>query len=768
MARVKLEITRRNLLKSGVAAGVAGAVGTNGFKGAPALAMGPREDAWYRQGEIETTYNVCDMCPWSCGLVVRSVNGVVHKIDGNPDDPKSRGMLCPRGQGGVSFMNDPDRLRAPMVRTGERGEGRFREVEWDFALDLIAQKLNEVRERSGEESVAVFGHGASDYWWVEHFAQAWGTPNAANPASTLCIAPREEAALLTFGNPVGGHEPLDWEQLECLILIGSHIGEDARNTVMQDFANVHGRGGKIIVVDPRLSSAGTKADHWLPIKPGTDTALLLAWMHVLIAEELYDADYIDRWTNGFDQLVEHVADKTPEWAAEITELSADQIRATARAMAEHAPRSVIMPGRHVTWYGNDTQRMRAVYLVNTLLGAYGREGGMYFNRTPFIGDVPIPPYTIAGSAGGCGAEPDDDDEDGPGELAQGPTGKVRADGAQERFLQGPTAIQELIEPMISGDPYPIEALIASGVNLFHAIPNPARTKEALANLELFVAVDVLPMEYTAWADIILPEATYLERYDNLFTMAHKTPYIHLREPAVEPMYDTKPGWWMVKELSERVGLEGFFRWDDIEEFLNTRLRSVGSDLDDLRSKNGVIIQEGRPFLEDFDGGSSPFATSSGKIELYSDTLANNGLDGLPEYEAVDDPPEGYMRLLYGRQPAHTFATTQNTPVLNEVTPENELWLNADVADELGVADGDRVMLENQDGVTDGPIKVKATQRIRRDAVFMAHGWGQQSEKLSKANAVGASDAKLQTTYNLDPVCGGAGLRVNFVRIATEA
>jgi thiosulfate reductase / polysulfide reductase chain A len=766
MPKVQLEITRRTFMKSGAAAGVAGTLGTRGMKGAPAFAAGIDEDAWYRQGEIETTYNVCDMCPWSCGLVVRSVNGVVHKIDGNPDDPKSRGMLCPRGQGGVSFMYDPDRLRAPMVRTGERGEGRFREVEWDFALDLIAQKLNEVRERSGEESVAIFAHGASDYWWVEHFAQAWGTPNAANPASSLCISPREEASLLTFGTPVGGHEPLDWPNLQCLTLIGSHIGEDARNTVMQDFANLHGRGGKIIVVDPRLSSAGTKADHWLPIKPGTDAALLLAWLHVLVTEELYDAAYVQRWTTGFSQLVDHIQDKTPEWAAEITDLSPEQIRATIRTMAEHAPQAVIMPGRHTTWYGNDTQRMRATYLVNALLGAYGREGGMYFNSSPYIGDVPIPPYKIAGSAGGCSAEPDDD-SDGLAELAEGPTGKVRADGVQDRFLQGPTAIQELIEPMISGAPYRIEALIASGVNLFHAIPNPARTKEALANLELFVAVDVLPMEYTAWADIILPEATYLERYDDLLTMAHRTPYIHLREPAAEPLYDTKPGWWMVKELGERLGLDGYFRWDGIEEFLNTRLRSVGSNLEDLRSNRGVLVQEGRPFLEDYESGS-PFATRSGKIELFSQTLAENGLDGLPEYEPVDQPPEGYLRLLYGRQPAHTFATTQNTPVLNEVTPENELWLNTDVAEELGVADGDRVLLENQDGVTDGPIKVKATQRIRRDAVFLAHGWGQRSELLSNANAVGASDAKLQTTYNLDPISGGAGLRVNFVRIATEA
>ena len=768
MARVPLEITRRTLLKSGLAAGVAGAMATTaGATRSPAHAD-IRDDRWFDDGDVETTYNACDMCPWHCGVVVRTVNGVVRKIDGNPHDPKSRGKLCPRGQGGVSFMYDPDRLQAPMVRTGERGEGKFQEVDWEFALDLIADRLNTIKERSGPEAVAFFGHTAGDSWFAEHLPQAWGTPNAAKPSTSLCISPRDEASLMTFGFPVGGHEPLDWEQLECVALIGSHIGEDARNTVMQDFASLHGRGGTIISVDPRFSSAATKADHWLPIKPSTDTALLLAWLHVLITEELYDVEYVEEWAAGFSQLAAHVEDKTPEWASEITDLSPEQIRETARAMGEHAPKSVIMPGRHVTWYGNDTQRMRAVMLVNAILGAYGREGGMYFNDTPFISDFPYPPYAIAGSAGGCAADPDDgdDDDDELGELAVGPTGKARADGAQDTFLQGPTAMQELIEPMITGDPYRIEALICYGVNLLHSVPRPELTKEALAELELFVAVDVLPQEHLAWADIILPEATYLERYDDLYTMSHRTPYIALREPAVEPAHDTKPGWWIAKELGERIGLEAFFGWEDIEEYLDDRLRSVGSNINDLRAQNGVIIQEGKPFLEDYEG-ASPFPTSSGKIELYSSFLEAQGLDPLPEYEPVEDPPEGYFRLLYGRHPVHTFAKTQNTPELYELFPENELWLNADAAADLGIDDGDYVTLTNQDGASDGPIKVKATQRIRRDAVFMAHGHGHASPGLTNANGKGASDTKLMTRYNLDPICGAAGMRVNFVRLESS-
>lgn len=756
MPRVDLQITRRAFLGSAVAGAAIG-----GIMPAAAHAL-DGQTPWYREGRIDTTYNYCDMCPWRCGVVVQTVNGIVRKIDGNPVDPKSRGMLCPRGQGGVSFLNDPDRLQAPMMRTGTRGDGKFAEVSWDEALDFVAAKILEIKDRSGPEALAIFGHTSGEFWFTDHFAQAWGTPNAAKPSSGMCLSPRDEAAQLTYGSAVGGHEPVDWDDLACLTLIGSHIGEDTRNTVMQDFATMWSKGGTVIVVDPRFSSVATKADYWLPIKPGTDTALLLAWMNVLIGEDLYDTEYVGRWTVGFHELARHVAEYTPEWAAAITDLSADVIRETARAMAANAPQSVIMPGRHVTWYGNDSQRMRATYLVNALLGAYGRVGGMYFNKTPFLEAYPHPPYAVAGSSGGCSAGA----EEVTDTLPLGPTGKARADGARDTFWRGATALQELIDPMITGEPYRIEGLINYGTNLLQSVPNKPRTIEALKALDLVVAIDVLPMEHVAWADVVLPESTFLERYDSLWSVAHKTPYIAMREPAIPPMYDTMPAWWMAKELGHRVGMDAFFDWEDIEQYLDRQLRSVGSSLDDMRANEGVIIQNGKPYFEDY-GDASPFATPSGKIELYSQQLADAGFDPMPVYEPVDEPPDGFYRLLYGRAPVHTFAKTQNTPVLNELYPENELWLNEGAADAEGVDDGQEVWLENQDGARSGPITVKATQRIRSDAVFMPHGFGHNAPGLTKVNGVGASDTDLQTRYALDPISGGAGMRVNFVRILTE-
>ena len=758
-ARAGTGITRRTFIGSSAAAvAAAGLMRSLRTNVATTAARFGIPTPWHQRPGLQVTHTVCDMCPWHCGIDVSTIDGEIVKIDGNPLDPKSNGMLCAKGQGGVSFVNDPDRLKRPQIRTGERGAGEFRDATWEEALDLIAGRMLEIADESGPESVAFLGHSGGDTWFVEYLAQAWGSPNAAKPSSSLCTSPREEAMLLTTGFPVGGHEPVDWDEIGAFALIGSHIGEDTRNTVMQGFSTAMANGAELVVVDPRFSTAASKADMWLPIKPGTDTALLLAWINTVLEEGLIDEPYLEEWATGLDALVEHTKEFTADWAAPITELAADQIRESARMLARRRPKAAIVPGRHVTWYGNDTQRMRAVFIFNALLGAYGRRGGLYLNSSPYIEAYPHPPFAVAGSAGGCSAEPGEESS----ELPLGPSGKARADGVRDRFLRGSTALQELIDPMITGEPYPIRALIAYGINLLHSIPDPERTKDALRNLDLVVAIDVLPQEHIAWADVVLPESTYLERHDDLWTVSHRTPYVALREPAIEPMYDTKPGWWIARELGLRLGLDGYFRWETAEDWLNTRLRSVGSSVEKLRDAGGVIVQDGAPYLEDRD--SSPFLTESSKIELYSHTLEVAGLDPIPVYEPVEDPPEGFQRLLYGRHPAHTFAKTQNTPTLRALHPENEVWIASTVADDLGVQSGDKVVLVNQDGARSLPVSARATERIRPDAVYMVHGYGHDAPGLTGAHRAGASDTKLQTRYALDPISGGAGMRVNFVRV----
>ncbi len=715
---------------------------------------------WF-DDEVRTVYSYCENCFWKCGIKASVSGGKVRKVDGYVENPKSRGMLCPRGQGAIAQTYDPDRLKVPLIRVegSERGDGRYREASWDEALDYIAEKMQGIKTEYGTESVAFFGHGSGDSWFASYLPGAWGSPNAAKPSVSLCTGPRETASQYTFGRGISGHEQIDWDETDYIVLIGHHIGEDTHNTQLQDFSNALKRGAELVVVDPRFSVAAGKAKDWLPIKPGTDTALLLAWLNVLVTEELYDAAYVDAYAIGFEQLAAHVVQYTPEWAAEITEIDADTIRRIAREMARKAPRAVLPVGRHVVWYGaDDTHRLRALYLVNVLLGNYGVEGGYYLCDAPIVEAYPHPALPLSPASGGCGG--------GSTDVAVATGFREAAD--RGRFFGSATAVQELIEPMITGEPYPIKGLFSYGVNLFHSIPMVERTKQAVRNLDLYVAIDVLPMEHVMWADVILPEATYLERYDDLLLQAHKTPFITARFPAVDAMYDSKPGWWIARELGIKLGLGEFFPWTDIEEYLDRRLVSIGSSLEAMREQ-GTIVRRGRPYLAQWEALSrNPFGTPSGKIEIYSERFAEAGHDPLPVFVPPHDVPSDQYRLLYGRSPVHTFARTHNNPVLMEMYGENEVWLNAREAERLGLSQREYVWLEAADGHREGPVRVLVTERIRPDCVYLVHGFGHKAPLMKLAHGRGASDTHLQTRYDLDPVSGGAGLRNNFVRIVPGA
>ena len=266
----------------------------------------------WHEGDVTSVLSICENCFWKCGIRAYVEGGKVRKVEGYEGNPKSRGMLCPRGQGAVLQTYDPDRLKQPLIRVegSERGEGRYREASWDEALDRIATGMLAIKERHGSESMAFFAHGTGDSWFAEYLPAAWGTPNVAKPSVSLCTAPRETASQWTFGRPVGGHEPIDWVDTRYIVLLGHHIGEDTHNTQLQDFSIARRNGARLVVVDPRFSTAAAKADRWLPIRPGTDTALLLAWLNVLVEEELYDRDYVERYTVGFAALARHVKDLT--------------------------------------------------------------------------------------------------------------------------------------------------------------------------------------------------------------------------------------------------------------------------------------------------------------------------------------------------------------------------------------------------------------------------------------------------------------------------
>jgi len=726
-----VNLTRRQFLGTLTAAGAATAV--------EAAEGDPRRTGWSGTDRVEKIPTICEMCFWRCGVLASVKDGAVVKLEGNPNHPLTRGRLCARGNAGVDLLYDPDRLKYPMLRVGARGEGRFKRIGWDEALDLFATKLKAIKAAHGAESVAFFPHGLSARFFGT-LMSAFGTPNSVEPSFAQCRGPREVGYGLTFGQALGSPEPLDLESSKLIVLIGSHLGENVFTSQITAFGTAMANGAKLIAVDPRFSMAAAKADWWLPIRPGTDIALLLAWMHVLIGEGLYDRDYITKWANGFDQLAEHVLAFTPEWASAITDLPAAKIRETARAMGAAKPAVLIHPGRHVTWYGDDTQRARAMAILTALIGSWGRAGGILLSTPVPKGTFDLPAFP-----------------DSP---------KGRADGAGSRY---PLASEEmgvtngLVDATLSGDPYPIKAWIIYGQNVLESIPRPQLTRKAIEGLDFVAVVDVMPVEQINYADLVLPEATYLERYDppTVVTTA-KQPFVALRQPVIEPLHESKPGWWIARQMAARLGLEAWFPWKTPAEHLATIVEPMAINLRELHTR-GAVPFPGRPYIEDRTADDGVIQTSSGKIELYSNDLKDLGADPLPRYTPVDQPPAGFLRLIYGRAPMHSFARTQNNERLHALMSENEVWLHTSVAAEHGLRAGERAVLENEDGVRSLPVLVRVTEGIRRDCAYLVHGFGQGGRWMRLASGRGASDTALMTRVKVDPLMGGTGMRVTFVR-----
>ncbi|GMU64824.1 MAG: molybdopterin oxidoreductase [Acidobacteriota bacterium] len=704
--------------------------------------MAPRAPAlgdWFgpaRVGDrIERIPTYCDLCFWKCGAIASTKNGKLWKIEGNPEDPLSRGRLCPRGTGGVGAHYDTDRLTAPLVRRGERGREEWVEVTWDEALETVAGKMKQLAAKHGPESLAFFSHGIGANF-LKHTLKAYGTPNLVAPSYAQCRGPRDIGFQLTFGEEIGTPERTDIANARCLVLLGSHLGENMHNSQVQEFAEAVGAGASVIVVDPRFSVAAGKAKHYLPIKPGTDLALLLAWMNVLVAEGLYDREFVEKNGFGFDAFRAEIAPYTPEWAWPITTLDPSTIRETAREMARHRPATLVHPGRHVTWYGDDAQRSRAVALVNALLGNWGRRGG-FFKPAAFA----LPKYP------GYPAYP---------EPAREP---VDNPGAKYPFadLGLTTGVRAAT---ITGEPYPIRGWFVYATNLLQALPNQEETIRAIRALDLLVVVDVVPSEIAGWADVVLPESVYLERFDDFNTEPFRVPFLSLRQPVVEPPADQKPNWWIARELAEKLGLGRYFPWTDVEEYLAARLAPVGLTLDEMK-RRGVVVGAPKPTVVE-EGFVPEFPTPSGKVEFWSPQLAAAGFDPVPKYTAHPEPPPGWFRLLFGRAPVHTFSRTQTNPLLHEAMPANAVWVHADVARRWGLENGAEVRLENQDGVLSEPVAIQSTERIRTDCVYVVHGFGTTAKGLRRAQRGGASDAQLVTRYAVDPLMGGTGMNVNFV------
>lgn len=718
-----------------------------------------------------TVTTTCGICFWKCGVTAEiGEDGTLLHLKGIKGHPLSRGKLCPRGVGGIGLHEDPDRLKYPMIRTGKRGEGVFRRVSWEEALSEIGDRLGRVIDKDGPGTLGIMTHGSSEAHFG-YLANAMGTPHHSHPAYDQCKGPREVGFKLTFGNLLKSPEPLDIENTGCLVLLGSHLGENMHNLQVQEMVTARSRGAKLIVVDPRRSTAGEKADMWLPIRPGSDIALLLAWTHILIRDGLIDRNFVDQYCDGYDQLAQHVKTATPEWASRETDLSIQQIEKSGRLIGLAAPHVCIHPGRHVVWYGDDTQRSRAVAILVAITGAWGTRGGYYLPhkvKLPLIEeafpDIPA-----------CPKKAERRDPGYPFGVG------VNVNGMREATRDGK-----------------IKAWIVAGTNLITTLPAQHETLEAIKKLDTLVVIDVLPTEITQYADILLPAASYLER-DDLFTASQsRDPFVGITQKAAEEIGESHCECSMAYLIGKSLGLGHYWTWKSVKEYQDAVIAAYNAkhpeapiDIAQLRkdgfvafSNAGPIYRAGHGLGPDGSGRAGrklefphfDNAKGDNRVHLFSHELDAmwqektkkgedpTGYEPLPTYYRQPGPPPGHVRLVYGRSPVHSFGRTQNNPVLSGRESENSVWVAPAVAEVFGVENAEYVEMINQDGVRAGPVRLKVTSRIRDDAVYMTHGHGHNSRLLTRAWKKGADDSALMTRYKLDPLSGGTGMRVNFVRL----
>jgi thiosulfate reductase/polysulfide reductase chain A len=690
---------------------------------------------------VTTIPTFCEMCFWRCGGIAHIRDGKLWKFEGNPLDPQSEGRLCPRGTGAVGAHYDPDRLRQPLIRSGPRGKEEWKTASWDEALTYIATRMNKIKGEYGPESVALFNHGFGQRFF-QHVLKSWGLVNYAGASFAQCRGPRDVGFNLTFGSSVGSPEATDIRNTECLVLIGSHIGENMHNSQVRELAEAVERRVPIIVVDPRFSVAASKAKYWLPIKPGTDLALLLAWCNVLVTEGLYDASFVKNHGHGFDEFVEAIKDNTPEWAAGHTGIDAAMIRTTAREFASHKPATIIHPGRRVNWNGDDTQRSRAIALLSALLGNWARKGGLFIASGTGIAGYPLPKY------------PKSD--------------KPKADNPNnEKYPFADEAVTTGIrEATITGKPYPIKGWFVYSTNIMQCLPNQAETLAAIDKLDLLVVVETVPSEIAGYADVVLPESIFLERHDDLLLGFGRQGWAALRQPVIASPHDQKPSWWIAKELAGKLGIPECMPFKDMDEYLKFRIEKSGMNWEEFK-RVGIKMGKKQPIYVE-EGIELTFDTPSGKVEFYSEQLKEKGFDPVPKYTPPDKAPPGFFPLITGRAPVHTFTRTQSNPLLHDLMPENELWINGATAEQAGVKAGQYVKLKNQDGITSSRIRVKVTQRIRPECLYMVYGFGLSNKMLKTAYLKGASAGQLNTKYRTDPIMGGTSLHANFVTLVKEA
>src|SRR5512136_2150400 len=469
MPNAKLSrLSRRGFLKLGTAA--AGTLAVSRFI-PPAVAKAARQADLLDGNGNGYICSMCEMCVWRCGVRAKVVEGKVVKLEGNPEHPHSHGRLCARGQSGLMNTYDQDRLLTPLIRTGKRGEGKFRRAEWGEALDKIAENMLKIKNKYGPEAMVFSSTHNLSQPLFENLLYGFGSPNYGTQRS-LCFNAMIVANTITYGM----EEPArDYSQLQYLILTGRNLTEAISTSETTDLVDSIARGAKVVYIDPRFTKTASKATEWLPVRPGTDLAFHLAMINVIISEKLYDTNFIDQYTLGFEQLASAVMNYTPDWAATLTGLEADVIRRIAREFAAAGKFALAHNGWRTSNFINSFPTERAIAILNALVGNWGS------TMFPAAGE----------GSGGLGKPP------------QPPYPRVsakRLDGVPWKYPFVPLKLgvfQQLRDSILEEKPYPAHGWFIARQNPVLSLPDRSRTLQALGKMDFIATVDII-MNDTAW------------------------------------------------------------------------------------------------------------------------------------------------------------------------------------------------------------------------------------------------------------------------------
>ena len=819
---MQVEVSRRRFLQGSVAMSIVGGATV----GVTNLLAGHSEE----KGEIAVTTRtgtgkatevatLCEMCVNKCAAIARVENGIVTKLNPNPLFPKSKNMLCPRGNAGIQALYDPDRLKHPMVRVGEKGEGKFKKVTWEEAYEAILNGTDKfpgmakiLDEEKDNRSSFLFcaGEGMAEHTFKTFFS-AFGSANWLNHAS-LCL----QTVISGYGVTIGGYAAADMENADYIIMAGANRAEAiVTPDTMDVFKRTKGRGAKLICIDPRFTNTAAKADKWYAINPGTDLALVLALTYVVLTEELYNKEYVAANFNGFKEYQTNVIDNnyTPEWAEKITGIKAKEIYKMARDFMAAAPKAIYYPGRRSTFSNNDFQLRRAMAIFQGLGGGIDVKGGLVFGKKLKLdaheGLEPIYERAQARAVNKV--------ERTEGQVGYADCAVVSGGGSwigwRNRYLENKM-------------PYNVRGMFIYKHNPMMNMPNVKKTAKMLKKMELVVTIDTMPSDTVMYADVVLPECTYLERTDPVKTFGGLEPSIAQRNKVVDPMFETKPVMEIMNGLTNKISkplfeitkkhdadiqdelanLEGeadkdgnptlkgvaqreaevYAEFDLTEPFAHSQeyvnehmVKGIyGEEAVKSLNEKGVFYPNMDKFFKQTSANEHQYypekekaytvnegrpKTNTNKVECYLPNLAKKCVDPMPMWhdEYLFKVPEGKFRLLTGRHAQFTQSGTANNIMLRDLMHENYIWINRRVASKQGIAFGDMIEVSSSVGKTQ--LKAYPTEKIGPNTVFFIHGFGEESQELTWAYKNGGNDNAVIEDI-IEPVYGASSMQETNVEI----